>query len=584
MAFISEDKINQIRNAADIVNIIGSYVPLEKKGNDYVGICPFHEDHSPSMHVSTKLNIYKCFVCNAGGNVFNFVKSFENVPYLEAVKIVANKTGIDFNYTPSKDSVSKFKDEYNMMELSLKFYQNNLASVEGQEAKKYLSGRGIDETIIRDFKIGLSLKESKLKDFLENKNNSLEKAYDLGLLNKSGIDYYDMFIDRIMIPIFDMQNNPVGYTARAYKKDEPNKYINTKETIIYHKSNILFNYFNAKDSARLNKEIIVVEGNMDAISLYARGIKNVIALMGVAISKTQIEALKRLNSRIILMLDSDNAGSMATIKVGDQMLQGGLEVYTVRLSGAKDPDEYIRKYGTEALNDNIKHATKYLDYKLEALKQGRNLDNPQELTDYIKEVLANLKDADELEKEVTIAKICKDYGLDANIIRNNIAPPVKKVEKKPLNETNKAKKSRYELACSQVIYAMLLHKEYYQIFMNKLGYLGNKIERETVSLIGSYIKKNNNIDIAGFIDFVVKYDNISEYVNGVISSLKVGDMSEAEFVKLLNIMAKCIDDNEIKAIKEQIKNENDMNKKVELIERLTELKKDVGKSEGNKVI
>ncbi len=578
MAFISEDKINQIREAANIADIIGSYVPLEKKGSDYVGICPFHEDHSPSMHVSLKLNIFKCFVCNAGGNVFTFVKNFENVPYLEAVKIVANKTGIDFAYTPVKDTSSKFKDEYQMMDLSLKFYQNNLASAEGIDAKKYLAGRGIDEAIIKDFKIGLSLKDSKLKEFLENKKSSLEKAYDLGLLNKSGIDYYDMFTERIMIPIFDMQNNPVGYTARAYKKDEPNKYINTKETIIYHKSNILFNYYNAKDTARLNKQIIVVEGNMDAISLYARGIKNVIALMGVAISKAQIEALKRLNSKVILILDSDNAGSSATLKVGDQMMQGNLDVYVVRLSGAKDPDEYIRKYGENALKDNINHAIKYMDYKIEALKEGKNLDNPQELTAYIKDVLESLKGADELEKEVTIAKICKDYGLDANIIRKNIAssPPV--VEKKQEKEV-KEKKNRYELACNQVIYAMLLHKEYYQIFMNKLGYLDNKIERETVSLIGSYIKKNNNIDIAGFIDFIVKYDKISEYVNGVISSLKVGDIGEAEFVKLLGIMSRCIDDNEIKAIKEQIKNENDMNKKIELIARLTELKKDVGKNE-----
>ncbi len=579
MAFISENEINQIRDSANIVDIIGSYVSLEKKGNDYVGICPFHEDHSPSMHVSTKLNIYKCFVCNAGGNVFTFVKNFLNVPYLEAVKIVADKSGINFAYTPVKDNNSKFKKEFDMMDLSLRFYQNNLASSEGKEAKQYLSNRGIDEQIIKDFKIGLSFNDNKLKEFLENKNCSLEKAYDLGLLNKSGIDYYDMFNDRIMIPLFDMQNNPVGYTARAYKKDEQNKYINTKETLIYHKSNILFNYYNAKDVARLNKEIIVVEGNMDAISLYARGIKNVIALMGVVVSKVQIEALKRLNSKVILMLDSDNAGSGATLKVGDQMMQSGLDVYTVRLSGAKDPDEYIRAFGTNALLDNIKHPTKYLDYKLQALKENKNLDNPQELTEYIKAILDSLKNADELEKEVTIAKICKEYGLDPNIIKKNLAFTPKEITKPP--KAMQEKKSRYDLACSQVIYAMLLHKEYYQIFMNKLGYLQNKVERETVSLIGSYIKQNNNIDIAGFIDFIIKYDNISEYVNKVISSLKVGDMSENDFIRLLNVMTICINENEIKEIKMQIKNENDMNKKLELLEQLAELKKDVGKDEGN---
>lgn len=574
MAYVSEEEINNIRAASDIVSIIGSYINLEKKGSDYVGMCPFHDDHSPSMHVSTKLNIFKCFVCNTGGNVFSFVQKFENVSYLEAVKIVADKSGVDFKYQAHRNLPVKYKDEYNIMDLSLKFYQNNLVTEKGLKAKEYLSKRGIDESIIKEFKIGLSFDDNRLKAFLENKKCNLELAYNVGLLNKSGINFYDMFVNRIMIPIFDMQNNLVGYTARTYLKDDPNKYINTKETVIYHKSNILFNYYNAKDMARTKKEIIVVEGNMDAISLACRGIKNVIALMGVVISKVQLEALKKLNSKIILMLDSDAPGSDATIKVGDAMQAFGLDVYVVRLSGAKDPDEYIRQNGVEALEDNITHALKYLDFKLNELKKNKNLDNALELAKYIEEVLASLKDASDIEKEVTIAKICQEYGLDPSVIKAGIKKSSKK-EPVKAKEVVKKSKTRYNLACDQAIYAMLLHKDYYKIFMNYLGFLQNKVERETLSLIGSYIKKHNNIDVSGFIDYIIAYDEISNYVNSIISSQNMTDISEEDFYKLINILAKCIDENEIRELKKQIKLENDVNKQVELIKRLTEIKKEV---------
>ena len=250
MAFISEEEINSIRNEANIVDIISGYIPLNKSGSDYVGVCPFHEDHSPSMHVSSKKNIFKCFVCNTSGNVFSFVQRFEGVSFPQAVKIVADKSGITFNHDVSSFGSSKYKREFALMDLSLKYYQNNLASASGVEAKKYLANRGISEQIIKEFKFGLSLDKDSLKIFFEKKDADAEMAYNLGLLNKNGIEYHDMFVNRIMIPILDMQGNLAGYTARAYLKDEKNKYINSKETIIYKKSDILFNYFNAKDVAR----------------------------------------------------------------------------------------------------------------------------------------------------------------------------------------------------------------------------------------------------------------------------------------------------------------------------------------------
>ena len=580
MAYISEEEINNIKNEANIVDIIGSYITLNKSGNDYVGMCPFHDDHSPSMHVSTKLGIFKCFVCNTGGNVFTFVQKFENVSFPKAIEIVANKCGITFNHTIEKNVSSKFKKEYEIMELSSIFYQNNLASKEGIEAKEYLLKRGIDDSIINEFKIGLSFEDNKLREFFENKKIDLEKAYEIGLLNKVGIDYYDMFISRIMIPLHDMQGNLVGYTARCYKTDEKNKYINSKESIIYKKSNMLFNYYNAKDSARNLKQMIIVEGNMDAISLASHGIKNVCALMGVVISKVQIDYLKKLNSKIILMLDNDDAGLKATLSVGDDMYNEGIDLYVVRLSGAKDPDEYIRKFSKDELLNNINHPQKYLDFKIEYLKKNRNLDNIEELTEYVKEVIDSLQGASTLEREVFIGKISKEYNIDAEFLKKSLIP-VKEEKKIINNPVSKEKKSKYTLSVANLIYAMLLDKNFYKIYADKLGYLRNKLERDITHQIGEYIEKYKDIDISSFISFIGNNEEMTGYISEVIAINHKESIDEKEFCDILSAVIKCIDEEEIKELKIKIKNEQDVAKKIELIEKLTELKKGSGNNEGN---
>lgn len=579
MAYISEEEINNVRNNANIVDIISEYIPLKKNGSDYVGMCPFHDDHSPSMSVSSRLGIFKCFVCNTGGNVFTFVSKYENVSYPESIRIVASKCGIELHSQGSFEKKEKFQKEYDLMNLSLKFYQNNLATSFGKEAKEYLKSRGIDDNIIKNYKFGLSLGNTKLKEFLESKKENLELAYELGLLNKDGINYYDMFSNRIMIPIFDNQGHLVGYTARAYLKDEKNKYINSKETPIYKKSDILFNYYFAKDTARLNKELILVEGNMDAISLSNSGVKNVCALMGVLVHPKQIEAIKRLNSRVILVLDSDNAGSDATIKVGDQLYNEGINLYVVRLSGAKDPDEYIRKFGVDSFNDNVKHAIKYLDFKINYLKNNRNLNNSQELTEYIKEVIKSLEHSSELERDIVISKICNDYNIDKSIILNNLTPIEKKENKSVLKV--KEKKSRYDLAVQELIYAMLTNNSFYKIYMDQLGYLKNKDEIDTAIMIGGYIKKHGEISISGFLDYTINQENVNKYVTKVLSSNLKENIDEKEFYDILDTVLKCINEEEIVELQEKIKKESDIAKKVDLINQLTELKKGCGNNEGN---
>lgn len=576
MKYINEEEINTIRQNANIVDIIESYgIKLEKKGKDnYVCLCPFHDDHNPNMIVSQAKQIFTCFGgCGATGNVFTFVQKYENVSFIEAVKIVAEKSHQNFNYDiKSSTANDKFSKEYEMMDLSLKFFQNNLASGEGIKAKEYLFKRGINETIINEFKLGLSISNNSLKKFFESKNVSLELAYKIGLLNKSGTEYYDVFNDRIMIPIFNQSGKLCGYTGRCYLKDEENKYVNSKENEIYKKSEVLFNYFNAKNEINKLKEIVIVEGNMDAITMSTYGIKNVCALMGVVLTSYQINFLKKQRLKLILMLDNDNAGRTATLKVGDNLYNAGIDVRVVRLSGAKDPDEYVRKNGIEALKENISNARKFIDFKIEALKSDYDLTSVDDIQKYILQVLEIVKGLSDLEKNIIINKLSEEYRVDVNILKKNVTFENKKPLVKELPQ--KKKKSGYDLAVSNIIYGMLQNKEYYVIFTNRLGYLKNRVERMTVAYIKEYIDKFGNIDIAGFLDYVVKYEDVYTFVSDVLSN-NDKEITEKWFLEALDRANNEIDKMDLKQKKYNAQNELDANMKINDAQKWLEKKRKI---------
>lgn len=576
MKYINEEEINTIRQNADIVDIIESYgIKLEKKGKDnYVCLCPFHDDHNPNMIVSQAKQIFTCFGgCGATGNVFTFVQKYENVSFIEAVKIVAEKSHQNFNYDiKSSTANDKFSKEYEIMDLSLKFFQNNLASGEGIKAKEYLFKRGINETIINEFKLGLSISNNSLKKFFESKNVSLELAYKIGLLNKSGTEYYDVFNDRIMIPIFNQSGKLCGYTGRCYLKDEENKYVNSKENEIYKKSEVLFNYFNAKNEINKLKEIVIVEGNMDAITMSTYGIKNVCALMGVVLTSYQINFLKKQRLKLILMLDNDNAGRTATLKVGDNLYNAGIDVRVVRLSGAKDPDEYVRKNGIEALKENISNARKFIDFKIEALKSDYDLTSVEDIQKYILQVLEIVKGLSDLEKNIIINKLSEEYRVDVNILKKNVTFENKKTLVKELPQ--KKKKSGYDLAVSNIIYGMLQNKEYYVIFTNRLGYLKNRVERMTVAYIKEYIDKFGNIDIAGFLDYVVKYEDVYTFVSDVLSN-NDKEITEKWFLEALDRANNEIDRMDLKQKKYNAQNELDANMKINDAQKWLEKKRKI---------
>ena len=302
MEMIPYDTILEIRNKANIVDIISDYLPMEKKGKNYFAICPFHDDHNPSMSISPEKQIYTCFVCGASGNVFNFVKNYEHISFTEAVSKVASKVGIDLNIKKTisnnirvDNRYQKYYDIYNITNM---LYKNNIKTKYGKEAISYLNKRKINSSIINDFEIGLSFDDNGASKLLEKKGYIKDDLIDIGICGEKDKFTYDIFRNRIMFPLHDLDGRVVGFSGRIYNKTDDNKYVNSKESIIFKKGELLYNFHRALEYAKKNNFIIIVEGFMDVIRLYTIGVKNVVATMGTAITKNHVNLIRRLSKKI----------------------------------------------------------------------------------------------------------------------------------------------------------------------------------------------------------------------------------------------------------------------------------------------
>ena len=578
MAFLSNDEINNIRARANIVDIIASYIPLTQRGRNYICVCPFHDDHSPSMSVSAEKQIYKCFACGATGNVFTFVAEYENVSFIEAVGIVAQKSGIDIDVGEFKqEAVTKYKEEYQIMELANKFYQNNLKTKAGEDALKYLTDRGISEDVIKNAGIGLSLDDNdSLLNLLTKKNYDIKLLQELGLVNQVNGKTYDVFSRRITFPLWDKDGNIVGFSARIYRGEkDASKYMNSKETKIFKKGETLYNYHNAKDEAKRKKEVIVVEGFMDAIRLMVSGINNVVALQGTAMTTEQISLLKKLRAKVILCLDNDNAGLLATANNGEELVKNGIETLVIRLSGEKDPDEYIIANGKDAFIDNLEHPLTFFEFKMNYLKQNKDLSKVEDLTDYINDVLKDLSISDDpILREVTLSKLSQEYNLSLDVLKSRLEKKeVVQKKEEPVNEVIKQKKDLYNIGTEKILYFMMNGEEYVNQYQQKLGFFSEPILRNIANEIVYYINENGEITVADFITYVQDKNEIKGKVMEIVNDSINDEVTMEAMDDYILAVSKVMTKNEINRLKAALKNELDENKKMKLVMQIAELKK-----------
>lgn len=578
MAMISNEEINAIRKNCNIVDIISSYVPVTLKGKDYKCVCPFHDDHSPSMSISTSKQIYKCFSCGAAGNVFTFVQNFENVSFIEAVKIVAEKIGYQISGVFKQETVLKYQKEYDLMELVNKYYENNINTKSGLAAKDYLHKRGLSDEDINKFRIGLSLDEpDTLKNILEKKGYTTKVSEDLGLVNNIDGKFFDVFRGRIMFPLYDTEGHVIGYSARIYRGEAIAKYINTKETYLYKKGNYLYNYHLAKDEAKRSKKLIIVEGQMDAIRLYINGVKNVVALMGTALTKEQIELIKRLRCEVILGLDGDEAGKTATLKNGEILTQNNITVQVIRINLKKDPDEYVFTYGIDGYLKMINNPIDYLDFKLSTLKDDINPENTVELTNFINKVLDDLKTIkDPIYIDVSLTKLSKSTGIDKEVLKmrlnemSSLQTITQEVFKKEEVEVVK-QENLLDKITKKMLYYMLNDRKYVLEYQEKIGYFPNKIYRSIANEIVFFIGKNYNITVADFISYI----SYNETLNGEVLKIldEDEDISDEDFELVIKSYQRQKDKEDIEALKRKLATELDREHQLKILEQIKNIKK-----------
>ncbi len=517
MAYISNEIINEIRNKTDIVDVVSRYVNLTKKGKNYIGVCPFHDDHSPSMSVSPEKQIFTCFSCGATGNVFTFVSDFEKISFSDAVRLLGEKAGISIGNNTYIGN-SKRDEYFDIYDNANKFYQNSLFTNLGKNAIQYLKNRNIDRDTIKKFGIGLSVQKLSLTDYLKNKNYSIDKLIDVGLTNDNG---NDIFINRIMFPIYDLAGNPVAFSGRIYNTKDTSKYINTKETDKFKKGKILYNYHIAKEHLKKNDSVIIMEGQMDVIRASTIGVNNCIATMGTALTRDHKSIIKNMTNNIVLCFDGDSAGEKATISAIELLEDTGIDIKIVRLPNDMDPDEYIIKEGKDSFLYQISNATNLIDYKMELLKKNKDFGNIKDISSYVNSALKELVyEKDDIVVELNLKKLATSFDIDYD----NLVNKYEKLKNDNNNKdsyvkVNKSKKvyNRYGQAECYLIYYMLKDEKVINMVEKRVGYFPDKNIRELSNEIIYYFHKYGIINVADFISYISSRNEILNTLKEILA-------------------------------------------------------------------
>lgn len=540
MVRYSEELIEEIKNSNDIVDVISQYVNLKRSGRNFFGLCPFHKEKSPSFSVSPDKQIFHCFGCGAGGNVIHFFSKIENADFKEAIGILANRAGIELptlnNYEDNKTALLKSK-VYEINQIAAEFYHQNLYKPTSKIGQEYIKKRKLDNRTLKSFLIGYSGNFDELYRILKQKGFTEEEILASSLVNKTDDGkYIDRFRKRVMFPIQDTRNKVIAFGGRVTDDSKP-KYINSPENIVYSKGRHLFGLNVAKRGEL--KNIIIVEGYMDAISLYQRGITNVVASLGTALTEAQGRLLRRYSERVTIGYDSDGAGQAATLR-GLEILQNiGCDVRILQISGAKDPDEYVIKYGPERFLKCVEQAISLVEFKVKMLKQSLNLDNINDKIKFLNQVAKILSNVtNSIERELYVEKIANEYNVSKEAIYGEVnkliyakntgektleKPIVKKEIKKEKQEIDSSTTKRENL----IIYLLINYpQESYKKIKSVISENDMKLEENQKILKKMYeeIEKGNiNIDILNYFE----EQNIIDHISGIMSyDFEISDLNK----------------------------------------------------------
>ncbi|XQY90740.1 DNA primase [Metabacillus sp. HB246100] len=521
---IPEDLLEKIQRTSDIVDVVSEYVQLKKQGRNYFGLCPFHGEKSPSFSVSSDKQIFHCFGCGAGGNVFSFIMQHNGVSFTEAVQTLAEKNGIDLpTITPTDQGKTLSKDAEKMIEaheLLKKFYHHLLVNTkEGQSALDYLINRGFTRETIDKFEIGYALDSwDFITKFLSKRGFNLSLMEEAGLLVKknNSDDFLDRFRNRIMFPISDHNGATIAFSGRVLSEEKP-KYLNSPETKIFNKSKILYNFHRARIHIRKNQQAVLYEGFADVISSTESGVEHAIATMGTSLTEDQARIIRRNVNEVVLCYDSDSAGIEATIRAAKVLQSAGCQIKVAMIQEGLDPDDYIKKYGSEKFRNDVIGATvPFMTFKMSYYRRGKNLQNEGERLQYIENVLADLTHLQSaVEKEIYLKQLSKEFDLSIDVLKEQLQhfqsrqtnvsqqPQAKNAVSNHMKRNPIAKKKllpAYHTAERMLIGHMLRSKDFSQKVLERLGLQFNIEEHKAiVTYLYGFYEEGNEENVSSFL-------------------------------------------------------------------------------------
>lgn len=527
---IPEKFIEEVQSRVDIVDVVSGYLHLKKTGGNFKACCPFHSEKTPSFVVSSQKQIFHCFGCGQGGGVFQFLMQMEKINFPEAVEMLAKKVGMQISY--KKDKNANLKNScYQAAETAALFYHNTLKSNQWKEVLEYLRKRGIAEKTMDIFKIGFAPGRNSLINYMRQKGFTLGILDKTSLASSSGGSFRDVFRDRILFPIMDIRNRVLGFGGRIWedKKNSP-KYINSSENLIYSKRRNLFGLNLAKKDITKKDCVLVVEGYLDMIIPYMRGVKNIVASLGTALTEEQIKLINRFCSKVILIFDSDSAGEAAMLRTIDLLLQNQLEIRVVNLPKGEDPDSIVRKKGKDYFLQLISQSVDFYDYKLEVLKNKFNPENIEDKSKIAEEMLTTLgKINNEVKKYQYLEKLAKNLKLREEIIIAEYKRKFLKSENRKVNRNFSgplAEQSFQEMpsvAEKILIKAMLDNAKIFKLIKNNFNLedFSHPLTKKIISyLLDKHLKADKTIKelllnsddkiISGFTSRILLDDNIPQ--------------------------------------------------------------------------
>lgn len=450
----SDEIIDEIRNSNDIVDIISQYVTLKKSGRTFFGLCPFHKEKSPSFAVSPDKQIFHCFGCGVGGNVFHFISKIENINFKETVEMLAERANIELPKSENSEEEKREKLKariYEINKLTAQYYHENLYKPTAKLAQDYVKKRKLDNNTLKSFQIGFAGTKDELYQYLKRQGFTDNELFEAKLIvvNDNG-KIIDRFRKRLMFPIKDLRDRVIAFGGRVLDDSKP-KYINSSENIVYNKGRHLFGLNLVKKENP--KKIIIVEGYMDAISLYQRGVKNAVASLGTALTEAQGRLLRKMAEQVIIGYDADGAGQVATMRGLEILNNLGCDLRILQIEGAKDPDEFVIKYGPERFNKYVDNAISLVEFKVKTLRKELDINNTSDRIKFLNEIAKILsKVNNNIEKEVYVDKISSSYEVSKEAIYAEInkitykninsekhlekkLPVMKRIENKKIDES-----------------------------------------------------------------------------------------------------------------------------------------------------